>query len=231
MGFFRWLFGRRGSAGRMGISPAHLPPELHYIIPLAEKHGSDAPVAIFDPRLGRHVQYAETLSTNAIDALRNLYVEIRTKGHGPLINQWHHHQSETGTCPPETTWPVYGLLCLFAQLGDLGVSPFDDGAVRPTEPPQPELDWNKLPAPLRYLAGWAEVYGAYQFDQPILDFLHSRMTPEERAELRTLRQRYTDDAAAIDRWLDEYPMTKHREAALVYFTGHLLGLGADTGLL
>jgi hypothetical protein len=31
----------------------------------------------------------------------------------------------------ETTWPVYGLLCLFRQLGRLGIPPFNDGVIRP----------------------------------------------------------------------------------------------------
>jgi len=230
---FRWLFGRgraRG-AGRTGISPAHLPPELHYIIPLAERHGSDARVARFDPQAGRHVEYAEKLSEGDIGSLRALYAEIRAKGHGPVINRWHHTQSGEGTCPPETTFPVYGLLCLFAQLGDLGIHPFDDGAVRPMEAPPEELDWNKLPGPLRYLAGPAERYGRLQFDDPIYEFLREQMTPEERAELRSLNRRYKRDWDAINRWLDEYPMTKHPEARLVYFTGCLLGTGVELGLL
>lgn len=93
-----------------------------------------------------------------------------------------------------------------------------------------ELDWGKLPADLRYLAGPAEVYGALQFDDPIFDFLRNRMTSEERAELTALSERYGRDWEAINRWLDEYPMTEHAEARLVYFTGHLLGTGADLGL-
>jgi hypothetical protein len=232
MRMFRWLFGRGSArgAGRKGISPAHLPPDLHYIIPLAERHGSDARVHAFDPRLGRHVSYAEKLSPSDIESLRALYVEIRAKGHGLAINRWHDAKGENA-CPPETTFPVYGLLCLFAQLGDLGVPPFDDGAVRPMEAPLEDLDWNKLPGPLRYLAGPAEVYGGYQFDERIMDFLQSRMLPEERSELLALGLQYRRDSEAINHWLDEYPMTKHPEARLVYFTGHLLGLGEDAGLL
>jgi hypothetical protein len=228
---FRWLFGRLKARRTVPIriSPANLPPELHYIIPLAERHGSNARVAEFDARLGRHVQYGETLSAEAIEPLRALYVEIRDKGHGPLINRWHHEASINGTCPPETTFPVYGLLCLFAQLAELNIAPFSDGTVRPTEPTE-ELDWNKLPTSLRYLAGPAEVYGAYQFDDAILDFF-SRMMPEERAELQELGRRYNEDADAIDRWMDDYRMTQHPEARLVYFTGVLLAMGKDGGYL
>src|SRR5262245_27818351 len=114
----------------MPISPEYIPSELHYIIPLAERHGSDARVAQYDSRLGRHVEYAETLTEDDIEPLRHLYAEISARGHCPLINRW--HQSHD-CCPPETTWPVYGLLCLFAQLGRLGIAPFSDGAVCPQE--------------------------------------------------------------------------------------------------
>ena len=232
MAWFSWLFGRRGARreAEIRISPAYLPPELHYIIPLAELHGSDARVAKFDRRLGRHVQYGETLSEDAINALRELYIEIRAKGHSLLINRWHHGHSDKETCPPETTWPIFGLLCLFEQLSELGIAPFYDGVVGPMEFPE-ALDWSKLPAPLSYLAGPAEVYGTYQFDNRIFDFLESHMTADERTELQALSKRYGEDWEAINRWLDQYRMTKHPEAALVYFTGHLLALGGNAGLL
>jgi len=216
----------------MPISPAYLPSELHYIIPLAHRHGSDARVAEYDHRLGRHVQYGETLAEADIEPLRQLYAEIRMKGHGPLINSWHQSHSCKGTCPNETTWPVYGLLCLFRQLGSLGIAPFDDGTIGPEERKDAEtLDWSKLPAPLQYLAGPAEVYGGLQFDGPILEFLQERLTAEERAELRALSQRYEQDWEVINHWLDAFPMTDHPEARLVYFTSHLLGTGASLGLL
>lgn len=115
----------------MPILLEYLPAELHYIVPLAERHGTDARVTQYDRRLGRHVQYAETLAAADIEALRRLYDEIRANGHGPAINRWHRSHDCKGTCPPETTWPVYGLLCLFRQLGDLGIAPFNDGVIRP----------------------------------------------------------------------------------------------------
>ena len=216
---------------QMRISPGYLPVELHYIIPLAERHGSEARVAHYDRQLERHVMYGETLSENDLAPLRDLYVEIRDKGHAAQINNWHHGHSGKKTCPSETTWPVYGLLCLFEQLAEIGVAPFTDRTVGVQEPPQPPLDWIKLPPHLRYLAGPAEVYGAIQFENKIYKFLKERMTPDERDELRALRQRYAQDGDAIDQWLDEFSMSVHREAALVYFTGNLLALGGDLGVL
>lgn len=116
----------------MPISPEHLPPELHYIIALAERHGSEARVTQYDERLRRYVPYAEKLSANEIQSLRLLYNEICSKDHGPLINRWH-RDSRKANCPAETSFPIYGLLVLFSQLGDRGVVPFNDGAAHPQE--------------------------------------------------------------------------------------------------
>ena len=214
----------------MPISPEYLPRELHYIIPLAEEYGSDARVAVFDHRIGRHVQHGETLSAEAIDSLRELYGEISAKGHGPLINTWHQSHDSKKTCPPEPTWPIYGLLCLFAQLGRLGIAPFNDGAICPQGAERAVLDWSKLPPRLAWLAAPAERYGHYQFEERIIDFLR-QASPAQLAELRALHQRWVADSPAIDAWLDEYNITKHAEARLVYFTLGLLDLADGAGLL
>jgi hypothetical protein len=230
MGLFSRLFGRRkkSSTESIVISPEYLPPELHYIIPLAQRHGSDARIHEFDPKLGRRVSHAEKLTPKDIDELRALYCEIREKDHGPAINRWH-KDKEWRNCPNETSWPVYGLLCLFGQLSELGIEPFTDGKVRTMEFPV-ELDWSKLPPELRYLSGSAEVYGAYQFDDRIFEFL-DRMTDDERTELIALNERMSGDWDAIDAWLKKYSMVEHKEAALVYFTMYLIGMAGDGGYL
>jgi hypothetical protein len=46
-----------------------------------------------------------------------------------------------------------------------------------------------------------------------------------------LGQRYGGAAGAINEWLDRFSIVVHPEAALVYFTGVLLGTGDDAGLL
>lgn len=125
---------------------------------------------------------------------------------------------------------MYGLLCLFQQLGRLGIAPFCDGLVRPQKAKE-TLDWSKLPSSLSYLAGPAERYGRLQFDDPVYEFLQDLMTPAEQLELRALNQRWLQDEKAIDAWLDEFRMTEHPEARLVYFTGYLLAIGSDLSLI
>lgn len=93
------------------------------------------------------------------------------------------------------------------------------------------LDWTKLPPELAYLAEPAAKYGALQFDDPIYEFLQGGMTPAEHSELIELGKLMSGDWDAIEKWLDAYPMTEHLEAARVYFTGHLMALGNDLGVL
>lgn len=93
------------------------------------------------------------------------------------------------------------------------------------------LDWDKLPLDLRYLAEPAARYGDIQFESRIMDFLEQHATDEDLAALRALRQQLLRDEKAIDAWIDRLGITKHREAALVYFLLHLMALGHDTGLL
>lgn len=233
IGFSLFFATPRDAADKpMRISREYLPSALHYIIPLAERYGSEARVAQYDRQLERHVVYAETLSADDAAALGGLYIEICEKGHAAQINNWYQGHSGKKTCPSETTWPVYGLLFLFDQLAELGVAPFNDRKVGVQPPPRPPLDWSKLPPHLRYLAGPAEVYGDIQFENKIYKFLKERMTPDEKEELRALRQRFEQDHEAIYKWVDELSITAHREAALVYFLGHLLDIGHhELGLL
>ncbi|HZV07146.1 MAG TPA: hypothetical protein VE999_18840 [Gemmataceae bacterium] len=92
------------------------------------------------------------------------------------------------------------------------------------------LDWSKLPEHLRYLAAPAEKYGGLQFDNRILDYLEKRMTEGERGELIELGLNMARDWDDINSWLDKFDFSKHREAELVYFTGHMIGLGNDSGV-
>ena len=163
------------------VKPAKdFPAELRYLLPFAERHGSEAPIANFDRRLGRHVEYGETLSAKEINSLRELYNQIKAEGHASVINQWLQNAPDN-----EAAWPISGLLILFAQLGKRGIAPFNDGIVRREEKPDPLLDWSKLPPELAWLVSPAERYGQYQFHNRISNFLESA-TPADIADLRSL---------------------------------------------
>ncbi len=93
------------------------------------------------------------------------------------------------------------------------------------------LDWNKLPPDLRYLAEPATKYGDIQFDHLIMNFLRSEATEADRRTIGELLPLLIRDEKAINAWIDKMGMTKHREAALVYFLLHFMALGNDAGLL
>lgn len=93
------------------------------------------------------------------------------------------------------------------------------------------LDWNKLPSGLRYLAEPATKYGEIQFENRIIDFLRREATAADLEALQALKPLVIRDEDAIDTWIDGLGITKHREAALVYFLLHLMALGNDAGLL
>ncbi len=146
----------------MAISANYLPSDLHYIIPLAQKHGMDARVAQYDRSLGRHVQ------------------------HGPAINSW--HDSQTGTCPPETTWPVYGLLCLFRQRGALNIAPFNNGVIGPMDgsgPAKRHMNPANLPETLRPFIPLFEKWGDVGDDLTRLELIRQALDdPAQMAELK-----------------------------------------------
>ena len=88
-----------------------------------------------------------------------------------------------------------------------------------------QLDWSKLPPELAYLQQPAEKYGAIQFESAIDEFLDAAGEAEMN-ELASLaeRIRLSGDIDAINRWIDNFPLTAHQEAAHVYFLLLLLDL-------
>ncbi|MBL8799530.1 MAG: hypothetical protein JNM56_36950 [Planctomycetia bacterium] len=92
------------------------------------------------------------------------------------------------------------------------------------------LNWDKLPSGLRYLVVPAEKYGSLQFDEKIYEFGES-MSEADRQALRKVAMQMLESEAEIDQFLNEYRMTEHPEAQLVYFLGHLIALLTDAGFL
>lgn len=212
----------------MPITPEYLPSELHYLIPLAELHGSEARVVGYDPALGRRVFYAERLSAEDIEPLRLLYGQIRDRGHAALITGWYHARSPD--CPPETSWPVYGLLCLFQQLGERGIDPFDDGAVSPRSgesDTKRRMDPLKLPESLRPFVALYEKWGDVESDTTRYALMDRALTdPAEMAELKEWHAKLSKvDPDTWESWAFDGPMSpleENFERAKVYFTDLLL---------
>lgn len=92
-------------------------------------------------------------------------------------------------------------------------------------------NWNNLPEEMKFLIPYAEKYGSLQFDDPIYDYLE-KCSKKEKLEILELEAKMAGRVdAAIPKFLDDFPMTKHEESSLIYFLGHFLALGHDVGLL
>lgn len=76
----------------------------------------------------------------------------------------------------------------------------------------------ELPDELSYLVEPALEYGRFQFDEHIFSFLDSA-TPEQMDELASIaeRVRLNDHYPAVNRFLDQYPVTDYEQASCLYF--------------
>ena len=77
---------------------------------------------------------------------------------------------------------------------------------------------SELPDELSYLVEPALEYGRFQFDEHIFNFLDSA-TPAQMEELASVaeRVRLSDHYPAVNRFLDQYPVTHHEQTSCLYF--------------
>jgi hypothetical protein len=112
----------------MPISPSHLPRELHCIIPiipLAERHGSNARISNSDRRLRRHAKYGETL-TWACSTHRWQKINSVLRSFGVVDFEWRFHMKSIATV-------MAALTIAFAQPALSAAVP-KDLTVVPNEP-------------------------------------------------------------------------------------------------
>jgi hypothetical protein len=186
-----------------------IPPHLTYIVSIAEKYGVDE--AQEEGFLRKRV---DEFQIEDFAALANLYNEIRLRGDVERLSAWF-YAIDTDRC--SATWrTIFILFLLFDNLEARGIVPFSSGEVHLSELRQDRLDWSKLPAELSYLADPAARYGIYQSDDEVEQFCDVA-EPSEIKDLARLAERIRNDSDAIEAWMDRNPMTKNREAALVYF--------------
>lgn len=113
------------------------------------------------------------------------------------------------------------MLMLFNQFSRRGVAPFSSRSEYQEGTPH-VWDWAKLPEPLRYLIEPAATLGELQFPNKIAAYL-DQLDEEGAKFLDDLIVKVNADWTAINRFLDEYNMTKHPESQRVYFLTVLLG--------
>lgn len=112
------------------------------------------------------------------------------------------------------------MLMLFNKFSQRGVEPFTSRSEYQQGTPH-TWDWTKLPSQLRYLIEPAMTLGKLQFPNKIAAYLDQLDESGEKM-LDDLIVKVNADWDEINRFLDEYRMTKHPEAQRVYFLTVLL---------
>jgi hypothetical protein len=194
------------------------PGRFEYLRPIAAYYGSDE----VQVRRSLELILAE-LSAEDLAALSKAYHEIERRGDGEALSQFALNSSG------QDRRPFLMLLFLFSALARQGTHPFCDGAIK-LESTAPTLNWSKLAAQIGYLAGPAEKYCKYQFDEEVSEFL-ANMSAQERQELSEVADRLSQHWDAVDLFLKQFQMAEHPEAAHIHFLGHLIALlhDADSG--
>jgi hypothetical protein len=187
-----------------------------YLADVAAKYGIDEIQVV-----SRKQEIIDGLNEGDFAALAAAYREIERRGDVGALSRYVYAETDK-----RRSRPLLMLLFLFGDLANRGIEPFASGTVRLLEKEYPPLDWTKLPGDLRYLAEPAEKYGKYQFDEEIDGFIET-MTVAQRAELKVVADAMQRNRETINEFLDKYPMTEHKEAALVYFLEHLIAMIND----
>jgi hypothetical protein len=197
-----------------------LPERFQYLRNVVEKYGGRA--VSYLPATGESPE-VDALSARDIEALAAAYDEVVSRQDTRGIAEWLHKEGSTD--PAHITNSAFNIFAIFEVLAGRGKQPF---ASRRADVLSIEIeevfDWSKLPEELEYLAEPAAKYGKHQFENQMDHFLENA-TEAEIEEIAVLAERVRFDWDRIQRWLDEYELTKHPEAAAVHALTGIMELG------
>lgn len=182
--------------------------ELQFAFDVARKHGSRD--VLWSDRAAKKI---ELLSPDELAVLTDAFRRLSV---GRVLQAVHDVISNVdlrGTVPESD---LARLLILFEQLGLRGVRPFSEQTLIPFIQP-PEFDWSRIPERLKYLAPFAEEYGAIRTDEELLE-LQDTIDAKHFRQLTKLGEKILSrgDSAIIDKWLDEDEATSSPESEWVY---------------
>jgi hypothetical protein len=127
------------------------------------------------------------LRPDEYEQLVRAYHEIATRADARRLSAWVEMAEAASSGNLGSFWAsdagkVFHLLALFSRLAHEGEPPFTSREVE-FDPPEPAMDWGKLPEALRYVAGAADKFGRRKFGDRLEDLVAN--TPE--GDLRELR--------------------------------------------
>lgn len=189
-----------------------VPVRFQYFVEVARRYGIDG--LLIPSELER---FANGLDPVQICDLAKVYESVRRRGDQFEISRW------IDSCSPGDRREglaarAFRLFVLFDELARRQMSPSASGEVQYIPEPRRKLEWSKLPREFHYLVSAAEQYGVYESDDSRLKLSES-ITDAAVQRLRTLasRVRGRGDYKKLGAWWRTFPITKHREASLLYF--------------
>ncbi len=130
-----------------------VPLQFHFLQPAVDICG-ETRLTPFDPILNRHVPFFERISTEQLEALKIVHMEIARKHNASDIGRWCHSAMEGTLSEKKASSRILGILSVLDDLAAHHVSPFCDVPLELGEPTPWDSDESlQLPADLKYLIG------------------------------------------------------------------------------
>jgi len=184
---------------------------FHYILPIAAKYGAQE-VWI----LGKKSS-VDNLNGDDFLLLKKTYESLQcTEGIDELA-KWCDQTLRLNENSEEKqiATSIIRLFGVFELLARKRIDPFKSRTVELSV--RKKLDWSKLPKGLSYLIPFAEKYGHLQTEE-ILVRSASMLTDAEKQKLLLLAKHVTVNnqyTLEVQKWLNDYPMHIHPEAAQI----------------
>jgi hypothetical protein len=171
----------------------------------------------YDEALGRHVRFAECVTSEQLVHLTRVYEEVLQRGDLENLWDWLAEATIGSESEKMAAWRIAGVLIVLADLAEKGIDPFYRKLVSPSRP-QPPMHGigilGRLPAELSYLIEPTLKYGRYHSELAIIAFLNAA-TEDEMEELAALSERVRINGHYRDvlQFLNHFPSTQHDDKA------------------
>lgn len=174
----------------------HLPAELKYLQPWAEKFGVRGLTIYNTPE-----PFTKYAIESELPELHEAYEAIAEQDVNAII-EWC-HSIETGSPANDAREAVRGLLLLFERLAEYDLEPFIDGRVRYAYPQEEPIifDWSRLPAQFQHLALWLKKYQHLNTEMAVYDYA-ADANEVERGELWEFKKLLEQDNFAFRDWCE-----------------------------
>ena len=204
----------------MSLRWDRIPDKFHYLREAVETCGEDTRTRHYDDTVGRHVSFIEKATQKQLAAIRRAKEAVDRRQHRRVIEDWCEKMESGRPSEKAAAWGIAGILELISNI------PVEEDNL--DESSAGERLLQSLPVALKYLHRPASMYGIYQFDQDVDDFLDSA-TAEQRDDLAAVatRVRINNHYPIVLDFLSKHDIEDSSDCACLYF---LFGLLDRAGL-